>query len=84
MNKKVLTMIAKQTILFVEQTETTTKTQEVRIVTEITRATEKELQEVHEDISVIAQKKPEMMPILIGVIKGMRLSSEASENNATS
>lgn len=50
---------------------------------EINRTTEQELQEVHEDITVIAEKKPEMMPILVGVIKGMRLSSEASETHAT-
>lgn len=57
---------------------------EVRTVTEgISRTTEQELQEVHEDITVIAAKKPEMMPILVGVIKGMRLSSEASETHAT-
>ena len=49
----------------------------------ISRTTEQELQEVHEDITVIAEKKPEMMPILVGVIKGMRLSSETSETHAT-
>ncbi len=49
----------------------------------ISRTTEKELQEIHEDITAIAEKKPEMMSMLVGVIKGIRLSSEASETHAT-
>lgn len=52
-------------------------------MTEISSAMEQELQEVHEDITVIAKNKPEMMNILFGVIKGMRLASEAEENSAT-
>ena len=40
---------------------------------------DQELKEVHEDISTIAEKKPEMMPVLIGIVKGIRLSSEVSE-----
>lgn len=43
---------------------------------------QKELREIHEDVKVIAERKPEMMPVLLGVIKGIRLSSEAAGKNA--
>ncbi len=39
---------------------------------------EQELKEIHADVRVIAEKKPEMVPILIGVIKGIRVTTEAA------
>ena len=38
---------------------------------------EQELKELHEDLSVINEKAPEMMTVLLGVVKGIRLASEA-------
>lgn len=42
------------------------------------RAMEQELKELHEDINVVNENAPEMMPILIGVVKGLRIATEAT------
>ena len=40
--------------------------------------TEQELMELHTDLSAINAKAPEMMDVLRGVIKGIRIASEAA------
>lgn len=44
------------------------------------KSVQQEIMEIHEDVKVIAEKKPELMPVLLGVIKGIRLSSEATKS----
>ena len=42
------------------------------------KKTEQELRELHSDLSEIQEKAPEMMDVLRGVIKGIRIASEAT------
>ena len=42
------------------------------------KAIEQELKEVHEDLAAIKAKSPDMMLVISGVIKGIRLTTEAS------
>lgn len=39
---------------------------------------EQELKEVHEDLAAIKAKSPDMMLVISGVIKGIRLTTEAA------
>ncbi len=42
---------------------------------------EQELMELHTDLTAINEKAPEMMDVLRGVIKGIRIASEAAAAN---
>lgn len=53
-----------------------TKIKEVNVLAD--KKVEQELKELHEDISVVNKNAPEMMPILIGVVKGLRIATEAT------
>ena len=44
----------------------------------IDKVIEQELKEVHEDLEAIKAKSPDMMLVISGVIKGIRLTTEAS------
>ena len=46
--------------------------------------TEQELMELHTDLTAINAKAPEMMDVLRGVIKGIRIASEAATEAARS
>ena len=45
--------------------------------------TNEELRELHSDLSEIQEKAPEMMDVLRGVIKGIRIASEVAAAQTT-
>ncbi|MDO4805455.1 MAG: hypothetical protein Q4A32_11630 [Lachnospiraceae bacterium] len=47
------------------------------------KQTEQKLRELHSDLSEIQEKAPEMMDVLRGVIKGIRIASEAAAAQTT-